>query len=264
MIHLRLGIPLPGGALPRAVRELGAPAMVSANALRRRSGGFRSTFSDLDGIDVALDSAGFVAWVRYGGFPWSVEQYVGLAATGPWTWWAQMDACCEPEIASDRAEIRFRQEETNRLYMACSNAAHDARCEPPMPVLQGRTTDDYRRHAGEHPAGRLWPDLVGVGSMCRRRVSGSDGLVAVVEALDRSLPHHVGLHLFGVKSAGLVALARHPRVFSADSMAWDFAVRRECPPPHNMAVRCATMRKWYDAQVARLNDPPAHQMRMEL
>lgn len=61
---LRLGLPLVGGQLPAAARAIGAPVLVSANALAvydedREFVRFR-TCPDLDGMDVALDSAGSV------------------------------------------------------------------------------------------------------------------------------------------------------------------------------------------------------------
>lgn len=255
---LRLGLPLVGGQIPQAARSLGALTLVSANALARYGAdrsfrGFRHDCPDLDGLDVALDSAGFVAWAHYGDYPWTVEQYVGLAGARPWAWWAQMDACCEPEVAGSRDAVRLRQSETIRLLAECRRVAHDAGVTAPMPVLQGWRASDYVWHAD-----RIDLDgatLVGVGSMCRRNVHGTDGLVAVVDALDRVLPANVGLHLFGVKSDGLEALAQHPRVASVDSMAWDVEARRVGREGDGctMAVRTQAMGRWYRAQTTRMS-----------
>src|SRR3546814_1568939 len=62
--------------------------------------------------------------------------------------------------------------------------------------------------------------LIGVGSMCRREVSGPEGLIAVFDHLDRILPKGVMLHGFGVKGTAL----SHPkgiehRIASIDSQA---------------------------------------------
>ena len=75
-----------------------------------------------------------------------------------------------------------------------------------------------------------WPDLVGLGSMCRRRTDG----------LDRVLPAPVRLHLFGVKSTAIAALPGRPRVASStDSQAWDFAARKSrIGGTSDMAHRC--------------------------
>ncbi len=54
-----------------------------------------------------------------------------------------------------------------------------------MPVIQGRHPDDYLRCL-DGIAGILRPDMVvGIGSMCRRALSGPDGLLAVLSRLDR-------------------------------------------------------------------------------
>lgn len=255
---IRVGLPLVGGALPAAARSLGAAVLVSANALARYRGrGLERTFSDfrtdcpdLDGLDVALDSAGFVAHAHYGAFPWTVEQYVALAASRRWAWWAQMDACCEAEIAADRGTVRLRQAETIRLLGQCEVLAREAGIAPPMPVLQGRTVEDYVWHVQQLGARLEGLALVGVGSMCRRSVYGSEGLLAVVDALDRVLPAGVRLHLFGVKSSGLSALAAHPRVASIDSMAWDTGARFGNKfASRTMDVRIEAMADWYGRQI---------------
>jgi hypothetical protein len=116
----------------------------------------------------------------------------------------------------------------------------------PMPVLQGWTADDYLRHA---EAMRDLPALVGLGSVCRRSLGGPDGLLHIIAALDRHLPRHVGLHLFGVKGAAIAELAGHPRIASVDSMAWDYAARREKGEAgYTVAHRTAHLRRWYAAQ----------------
>lgn len=225
-------------------RSLDAPVLISANALRRRDGTFRAP-SGLDGLDAALDSAGFVAMVRYGGFPWTVAAYCMAAVAYPWSWWASMDCCCEPEIARDRDAVLERVRETARLLGECR------RYGEPMPVLQGWLPDDYERSV--ELAGGL-PSLVGVGSVCRRPLRL---LMPIIERLDRALPAHVRLHLFGVKSEAIEHLAQHERVASVDSMAWDFRARRAA---HKASVSCTIahrsdhMRRWYRRQQERLHD----------
>ena len=109
--------------------------LVSANrfwdAKRRR---FAPPGPALAGLDVALDSSGFVAMRRYGGYRWSLEDYVAWARQGPWTWWAQLDWCCEPEVAGDPIEVETRQwltaqalAETRRLLADGRPAALDPR-----------------------------------------------------------------------------------------------------------------------------------------
>ena len=101
---------------------------------------------------------------------------------------------------------------------------------------------------------RRWglPPLVGVGSVCRRNVSGRDGLLAILEALDASLPPRTRLHLFGVKGSAIRRLAGHPRVHSVDSMAWDLNARYAARSPNDLTHRIARMRSWYGRQVEAL------------
>ena len=248
---IRLGVPLTGGALIDNARALGAPLMISAGAFMRRwpdwckpFPGFRPAGPQLAGLDIALDSAGFVAMVKYRGYDWTVAQYLDLVESYPWSWWSQMDLCCEPEVAADRETIRFRIAETSRLYGECAREARHRGLKPPLPIVQGWRPDDYARAVAWTPPGAA---LIGVGSVCRRSVPG---LVAVVERLDRELDPGTELHLFGVKSEAVRVLKGHPRVFSVDSMAWDFASRRQNRGANTMPKRCAVMTEWYRRQVA--------------
>lgn len=74
-----------------------------------------------------------------------------------------------------------------------------------------------------------WPDLVGLGSVCRRRLQDEDGLLAIVSRLDAALPAHVRLHLFGVHSEAVEPLvsAYGHRLASYDSQAWGMAARHD-------------------------------------
>src|SRR3546814_10429556 len=68
-----------------------------------------------------------------------------------------------------------------------------------MPVIQGRLPEDYERCI-DALWGMMKPGaIIGVGSMCRREIDGPEGLIAVIDHLDRVLPKGVRLHAFGVK-----------------------------------------------------------------
>ena len=93
---IRLGLPIPGGALAAGARAINAPVLVSANALAVRDDHgefvrFRAPVG-LDGMDAFLDSAGFVAMAHYGAYPWEPEQYVAQCVAGfPWAHWSAMN-----------------------------------------------------------------------------------------------------------------------------------------------------------------------------
>lgn len=296
---IRVGVPATGGGLWDAACAEGAPVLVSAGALwnakRKR---FNAPGVPAWLADVALDSGGFVAMRRFGGYRWTVDQYVDLVVRGrallqrpterdddiggwgpPWAWWAAMDFCCEPEVAGDRCEVLARVDRTVELFVDCVGAAEAWRAEgvtdlaDPMPILQGWRPDDYLRCAeGIEAALRAtnscscsdegcraeWhrpvglPDLVGVGSVCRRELGGPDGLEAVLRALDCALPKRVRLHLFGVKSEAVGALRGHPRIASVDSMAWDFGARRTANgEPNTVERRAGRLSAWYRGQLLR-------------
>lgn len=129
---------------------------------------------------------------------------------------------------------------------------------PILGVIQGWYADEYARCAEEMFGGH-WPAVVGVGSVCRRQIHGPDGVLAIVRALDQVMPAESQLHLFGVKSGALAALAPYShRVASVDSMAWDAAVRRTMPTGRTQAIRAEAMAGWHARQVQLL-----HQVRQQ-
>src|SRR3546814_12759803 len=109
-IDIMVGLPHLGDGiiLNRAV-DMRVPGLVSANALSRWSR--RKGWPEWQGwnlgqlanarrlASLSLDSAGYVALARYGGFPWSNTDYLTLAASYP-----------------------FRRSEERRVGKACVSA----------------------------------------------------------------------------------------------------------------------------------------------
>lgn len=114
-LEIILGPPhLRRGPLLDMAREIGATALVSANAFSRwsrddagvrdRAGWDLRTLANARGLALTLDSAGFTAMARYRGFLWSAERYVlDLAAAWDFRWFAAMDLV---RRAGDRARPR--------------------------------------------------------------------------------------------------------------------------------------------------------------
>ena len=306
---VRVGLPYASrGTLLEAAQDIGGHTLLSAGAMHRQRRGKGDTdrpwaFTRIGDAawmsSSALDSAGFVAMMQ-GGYRWSVEEYVGWVCTlngddnagraFPFGWWSAMDFCCEPEIASDRAEVEKRIRATVDSYRQTLEALNGWRDEgvtdvpDPMPILQGRTADDYVGCAHELarvisesspctcPDGDEWcaaewhrthkglPALVGLGSVCRRNLHGPEGLLTILEALDKALPAHVRLHLFGVKGDSLPHIAARfaHRIESIDSMAWDLRARKEARAArisNTVEHRAEWMKRWHDAQTRKLRDP---------
>jgi hypothetical protein len=251
-VIIRIGIPASFRRFTAVAQELKAPILVSANAFWRDNR-FSVPGKGLFGeADVALDSAGFVAMARYWGYRWKLDDYVKFAKQLRPTWWAAPDYCCEWEVAGDRAEVLERVKRTAFKLDWARQVAVDRGVTPPMPVLQGWYPDDYLRCADMIPD---LPSLVGIGSVCRRSLAGPAGIIRVLTVLDAVLPKHIRLHLFGIKGPAIKALTGHPRIYSVDSQAWDFAARREKQRDNtnfNFEYRAAHMRRWYSAQSSAL------------
>lgn len=260
-MKIRVGVPLTGGQMVRFVHERGMPVLFSANAFfsRDREGRTRLRPVTLPkGLDAALDSAGFVAMARYNGYPWSDEQYLDLVATFPWAWYSAMDMCVEAEIASDRLHVRMRLAGTINGYYRVRRKALARGLPAPIPVLQGRHLADYLWCAERLP---MDAPIIGLGSFCRRDVGGTDGIVNLVDELDRRLPAGARFHLFGVKGKALEFIGQHPRIASIDSMAWDLQARYGAPVGRSMAYRLRVMDSWFDRNRAlkgRAAAPPQH------
>ncbi len=259
-MKIRLGV---GGGRPGVLREvvrLQAPILVSANSLWNNRRKQFAGWQPYVGHDTALDSGGFVAMKLYGGFRWTIPQYVQLAKVMSPTWWAQMDFCCEPEIATEHTAIVQRVRRTANHLVQCERLAEDAAVPAPMPVLQGWKPEDYCE--GPIYQRRHWPDLVGIGSVCRRHVHGPDGILAVVRALDERVPRHVQFHFFGVKSQAIVALLQHfpQRCASLDSMAWNRAASwhaHHTNQPCTNVMRAAHAARWYERQAQQITQHTA-------
>lgn len=271
-IEIIVGLPhLNNGPILERVAQLRQPALISANCLSRWSNrrGWREWTGWRKGQlrnahrlpALHLDSAGFVATSHYGAFPWTIANYVTLAASYPFRWWASADYCVEAEIASDRTQVIERLSRTIAANRECRRYADDhGILSTMMPVIQGRRASDYERCADG-----LWgmierAPLLGVGSMCRREVFGPEGLIAVVEHLDRILPAAIQLHLFGVKGPAIPYLLPFgKRIRSIDSQAYGTTARHEAlkrdisKSDHFVADH---LEAWLTVQAGRLRQKP--------
>ncbi|MGE4404388.1 DUF7221 family queuine tRNA-ribosyltransferase-like protein [Pseudomonas sp.] len=261
MIDIALGLPhLRQGPILRRALSLKATVLVSASALakwqrkdgnRRWAGWDFAQLANLPAhVDAMLDCGGFTSHVVYGGFPWSIDDYITLAAAHPFRLFASFDYPCEAEIAADRAAVQERLSRTIGANRETRRRAEDAGiADRLMPVLQGRTPGDYERCANALAWSMTPGRIVGVGSMCRREVRGPEGLVAVVEHLDHILPAGVQLHCFGVKGSALPFLRPFERrLASIDSQAYGIAARHDAlrrAVPKTDALVAQHMTRWF-------------------
>jgi len=273
--------------------------MVSANAFfNHKSERFEiPQNSPLEDVDVALDSAGFVAMMNFkakgkqngvgGIYPWSYGAYLELAYLLRPTWFSSMDLCCEPQATNGGIDTAWRiratatmlesllqiteawQQEYSRDVSA-KTVANDLK--PVTPILQGWDLDEYlqsldltmevwNRHSWLAP-----PTLMGLGSVCRRSLyQKKHGLFAILDGLDGRLPRGTKLHLFGVKGTALNKVKMYPFVIAADSMAFDYGARRrafDSGMSNSMVHRASEMSRWMHAAQARMRPLPGDQFRL--
>ncbi|MGF6440291.1 DUF7221 family queuine tRNA-ribosyltransferase-like protein [Paraburkholderia youngii] len=298
---MRTGIPHRGGKLASHAFESGYPAMVSANAFfNQKTGCFDiPEHSPLQDVDVALDSAGFVAMMLFKSkgtqagvgsiYPWTYAAYLELAFMLRPTWYSSMDLCCEPEATNGGIDTDWRIRATATMLegllqiierwqeayamegVRSTTIAHDLR--PPVPICQGWELDDYLksldltmqvwdRHSWLAP-----PTLMGLGSVCRRDLHHPKyGLFAILDGLEGRLPKGTKLHLFGVKGAALKRIKMYSHmVASADSMAWDFSARQEAFQQgisNDMAHRAGKMDAWMANAIDQMKPKAGDQFRL--
>jgi hypothetical protein len=174
-----------------------------------------------------LDSGAYTIIDTHGGFPDTPKVYAaiirhqaqpGLLAA------VSQDYMCEPHMLKKTGKtIRQHQELTIQRYddlCAC-----DTKGVYILPVLQGYAPKDYVRHIdmyGDRLAGNAW---VGVGSVCKRNGDPA----AIEDVLWAILAHRedLRLHGFGIKTTALGSPIVRDLLYSADSMAWSFAARRD-------------------------------------
>jgi hypothetical protein len=232
-----------GTHMPSWLRLTDVPLFISRNRLTRYK-----TLPRAIG-PWALDSGGFTELQRHGRWTVSPEQYVADVRRyrdeiGNMVWAAPQDWMCERivieggTVGSQRfvgtgLSVYIHQRRTVANLMHLRRLAPDL---PFVPVLQGETGADYLRHAQMYETAgvRLASEpLVGIGSVCRRQTFDE-----IVDAIGQLAAMGIRLHGFGVKTAGLPALAGD--LVSSDSLAWSDRGRHEpgCSSTHKTEANC--------------------------
>ena len=118
------------------------------------------------------------------------------------------------------------QRMTTRNYVELLEAMALIQCDVPiMPVLQGYEPAEYANHVKAYGSLLKQNAWVGVGSICKRN-SNPASVAEVLNSILEVRPD-LRLHGFGIKKTCLQDSLIRDRLFSADSMAWDFACRYE-------------------------------------
>jgi hypothetical protein len=217
-----VGVHHPRLAWPLTLR--GFRVCVSANVLRGRAYGVPFLGSDEPWL---LDSGAFTQVALQGGFSQSPSAYAAMirqfAGTGLIAASTQDYMCERLALKATGLTVARHQVLTIERFDAIRDAGTDR--VHLLPVLQGRSPDDYRRHLegyGDRIGRGAW---VGVGSLCKRQ--GDPALIAaILDAILLDRPD-LRLHGFGCKRTSLLDPQVRRRLASADSMAWSYAARFE-------------------------------------
>lgn len=194
-------------------------AFISVHRLRERQ-------SPVPAADWIMDSGAFSTINMHGGYPHPVEEYAEhikrFAFDGRLLAAVAQDYMCEPSmLAKTGLTIADHQRLTIERYdalLTCNTGVYI------MPVLQGYAPEDYVSHIRQYGPRLRYGAWVGVGSVCKRNAT-PHAIEAVLVAIKRVRPD-LRLHGFGVKLTALASGLVRELLYSADSMAWSFAARR--------------------------------------
>lgn len=185
-----------------------------------------SRVSDFTVRDWILDSGAFTELHDHGHYRQPVEAYARAvrrwAGCGRLLAAVSQDYMTEPFIL---ARTGLTVTEHQRLTIERYDALYGlVPATTIMPVLQGYQPHEYVDHIRQYGE-RLRPGMwVGVGSVCKRN-SDVGAIERVLHAIVTERPD-LRLHGFGIKETALESSYVRSCLYSADSMAWSFAARR--------------------------------------
>lgn len=198
-----------------------ARACISVNAVRGRR-------KPMTCGDILLDSGAFTELARFGAYREAPVEYArqvrrlvieGVARISAAV---SQDYMCEDFML---AKTGLTVDQHQRLTVDRFDALIDEQLPCPlMPVLQGYTPRQYLTHLGMYGDRLALGAWVGVGSVCKRN-GRPESVLAVLQAIKDARPD-LRLHGFGVKMTALGHAGIRSLLYSADSMAWSYAARR--------------------------------------
>lgn len=173
-----------------------------------------------------MDSAAFTELFNHGAYRHAPEAYAAevrrWSTNGRMVAASSQDYMCEPFILQRTGlSIADHQRLTLERYDAIRALAGGAYI---LPVLQGYLPQHYTSHIRQYGDRLPLGAWVGVGSVCKRNGNIRD-IAAVLRAIKAERPD-LRLHGFGVKTNALQSAEVRGYLYSADSMAWSFAARK--------------------------------------
>ncbi len=197
-------------------------AFLSVNRMRDRK-------SPIDCKDWIMDSGAFTEIATHGHYRMGVEPYAAeirrwaLPGSGITCAVAQ-DYMCEA-IILEKTGLTVVEHQRLTIERFDALLECDTRGVPIMPVLQGYTAEEYVSHLRQY-GDRIGPGAyVGVGSVCKRNTD-VDQVTHILISIKRARPD-IRIHGFGLKITALSSGVVRDLLFSADSMAWSYAARKQ-------------------------------------
>jgi len=179
-----------------------------------------------------IDSGGYTAMDQFGGeFPWTVVEYDRFLREmydeRPFEWAAVMDLACESDF-DDILSVEERVDRTieNTVALFDRNPAY-----PVLPVLQGRTIEEYIECYERLVDHGIDCSYVGLGTVCR--LSRQSELRDVERAI-RTRTGVESIHAFGVKISSFDYGVTFETV---DSKAWSWKLMFGLQYEHDGADR---------------------------
>lgn len=191
-----------------------------------------------------LDSGAFSEISRHGRWTVSAHEYADeirrfYEEVGLLCWAAPQDWMCEPQILT-RTGLTVSQHQYKTVVNLLELRSMSLPV-PIIPVLQGWTLEDYKRHVDLYYQSGVdlrTEEVVGLGSVCRRQHTRE-----VIDIIYWLASIGLSLHGFGLKITALKKIAS--QIVSADSMAWSYAARRNKPLPECSGHKnCANCSRW--------------------
>lgn len=187
----------------------------------------RSRRSDFAVNEWMMDSGAFMELKVHGAYRDSVSAYAAQIkrwkSCGALVAAVAQDYMCEPFILNITGmDVTTHQRLTIERYDALLAEQTGAYI---LPVLQGYRPFEYADHIRQYGARLTQGAWVGVGSVCKR--NGSPAAIRdVLYTIARDRPD-LRLHGFGLKKTAMSSAVVRSLLYSADSMAWSMAARRE-------------------------------------
>jgi hypothetical protein len=178
-------------------------------------------------VRMFLDSGGFTFFSRWGDYPFSRDEYMGLVEHYDPLLWASLDYPCEPGVCRSHNQTNY-----DRIERTLDNLAYFSTRQKwgMIPVVQGYTLDERRYCVREMLRRGLAREYMALGSLCILRSPREiDNIIWQLSLECETGGLSPKWHLLGVKLDyfKLKNALGMPWVWSFDTAAWSIGLSNE-------------------------------------